>query len=320
MDWLGTGIDSPLVVSRAVHFAATATTAGALIFRAMVAEPALLSAEAAVFVRTQNLRVASLGLTVAAASGAGWFLLQAAAMAGLSLKEAIAGDVLLTVMNETQFGFVSKIRLALAITLAGCLAYDRYPPSRWLALASALGMIATIAWTGHAGSGVGEAGLMHLAADVLHLVAAAAWPGGLVSLALLLATARRHEGLAWASAAKDITRRFSTLGIVSVGVIFATGVVNTWMLVGSMQALIGTGYGRLLVLKITLFAAMLVIAAANRFFVTPRLGLRPEDSRRLVALRQLTRNSMMEIALSAAIFGIVGLLGTLHPAIHLLPS
>jgi putative copper resistance protein D len=316
MDWFGTGIDSPLVVSRAVHFAATATTAGALIFRALVAEPALWSAEAAVFIRTQDRRVASLGLAVAAASGACWFLLQAAAMAGLSLKEAIAGDVLLTVMNETQFGFVSQIRLALAITLAGCLAYDRYAPSRWLALASALGMIATIAWTGHAGSGVGEAGFMHLTADVLHLIAATAWPGGLVSLALLLATARRHDGLEWASAAKEITERFSTLGIVSVGVIFATGVVNTWMLVGSMQALIATDYGRLLVLKITLFAAMLAIAAVNRFVVTPRLDLRPEDSARLVALRQLTRNSMVEIALSVAIFGIVGVLGTMHPAIH----
>jgi putative copper resistance protein D len=319
MDWLGTGIDSPLVVSRAVHFAATAMTAGALIFRAVVAEPALSSVEAAVFVRTQNRRVASLGLAVAAASGACWFLLQAAAMAGLSLKETIADDVLLTVMNQTQFGFVSEIRLALAITLAGCLAFDRYAPPRWLALASALGMIATIAWTGHAGSGIGNAGLIHLAADVLHLIATAAWPGGLVSLALLLATARHDEGLAWASAAKEITQRFSTLGIVSVGVIFATGVVNAWMLVGSMQALIGTDYGRLLVLKIALFAAMLAIAAANRFVVTPRLDLRPEDASRLIKLRQLTRNSLIEIALSIAIFGIVGLLGTLHPAIHMSP-
>jgi putative copper resistance protein D len=319
MDWLGTGIDSPLVVSRAVHFAATATTAGALIFRVVVAEPALWSAEAAVFVRTQSRRVASLGLAVAATSGVCWFLLQAAAMAGLSLKEAIANDVLLTVMNETQFGFVSEIRLALAITLAGCLAYDRYASSRWLALALALGLIATIAGTGHAGSGVGEAGFVHLTADVLHLIAAAAWPGGLVSLALLLATARHHEGLAWASAAKDITQRFSTLGIVSVGVIFATGVVNTWMLVGSVLALIGTDYGRLLALKVTLFTAMLAIAAANRFFVTRRLDLRPEDSARLVALRQLTRNSVIEIALSMAVFGIVGMLGTLHPAIHLSP-
>ena len=51
------------------------------------------------------------------------------------------------------------------------------------------------------------------------------------------------------------------------------------MLVGSLQALIGTDYGRLLVLKIALFAGMLAIAAANRFVVTPRLDLRPEKLR-----------------------------------------
>jgi len=320
MDWFGTGIDGPLVVIRAIHFAASAMTAGALIFRSVVADPALRSAEVAAVVRTQNLLVAWIGLTVAATSGAFWILLQAAAMSGRSFKEAMTADVLLTVMNETQFGFVSEIRLGLAITVAGCLKYDRLVAVRWLALPSALGLIATIAWTGHAGSGVGETGIIHLMADVLHLIAAAAWAGGLVSLALLLAAARLYEGLAWASAAKDITRRFSTLGIVSVGVIFATGVVNTWILVGSPQALIATEYGRLVVLKIALFAAMLTIAAANRLLVSPRLDLRPEDTSRLVALRQLTHNSTAEIALSVAIFGIVGVLGTLHPATHFLPS
>jgi copper resistance protein D len=34
------------------------------------------------------------------------------------------------------------------------------------------------------------------------------------------------------------------------------------------------------------------------------------------ALRQLARNSMIEIALGLAIFAIVGALGTMHPAIH----
>jgi len=92
-------------------------------------------------------------------------------------------------------------------------------------LASAFGLTAAIAWTGHAGSGVGELGVLQLAADVLHLIAAAAWLGGLVSLALLLTAARRHDGLAWASVARDATRRFSTLGIVSVGIILATGMV-----------------------------------------------------------------------------------------------
>jgi len=35
------------------------------------------------------------------------------------------------------------------------------------------------------------------------------------------------------------------------------------------------------------------------------------------ALSALTRNTLIEIALGLAIFAVVGVLGTLHPAIHL---
>jgi putative copper resistance protein D len=315
MDWLGDGVNGPLVIVRAVHFAATATTAGTLIFRAVVAEPASRSTPAAItVVRPQILAVAWISLAIAVVSGVIWILLQAAAMSGLSLKEAMAGDVLSAVVNETQFGFVSEIRLVLAIILGGCLTYDRLAPLRRSGLAFALGLIAAIAWTGHAGSGIGELGVLQLAADVLHLIAAAAWLGGLVSLALFLTAARRHDALAWASVARDATRRFSILGIVSVGTILATGMVNSWILVGSLHALTVTEYGRLLMLKIALFAAMLLIAGVNRFWLTPRLALRSGIEPR--ALRRLARNSTIEIALGLAIFAIVGALGTVHPAIH----
>ena len=315
MDWLGDSVNGPLVIVRAVHFAATATTAGTLIFRAVVAEPALRSTKAAITViRPQILAVAWISLAIAVVSGVIWILLQAAAMSGLSLKEAMASDVLSAVVNETQFGVVSEIRLVLAIILGGCLTYDRLAPLRRSGLAFALGLIAAIAWTGHAGAGVGELGVLQLAADVLHLIAAAAWLGGLVSLALFLTAARRHDALAWASVARDATRRFSTLGIVSVGTILATGMVNSWILVGSLHALTGTEYGRLLMLKIALFAAMLLIAGVNRFWLTPRLALRSGIEPR--ALRRLARNSVIEIALGLAIFAIVGALGTMHPAIH----
>ena len=43
MNWFGADVDGPLVVIRAIHFAATAVTAGTLIFRSVVAEPALRS-------------------------------------------------------------------------------------------------------------------------------------------------------------------------------------------------------------------------------------------------------------------------------------
>ena len=41
MSWFGAEIDGPMVVTRTVHFAASATMAGALIFRGLVAGPAL---------------------------------------------------------------------------------------------------------------------------------------------------------------------------------------------------------------------------------------------------------------------------------------
>ena len=239
-------------------------------------------------------------------------------MSGFSLGKSMTADVLSTVVNETQFGTVAQIRFALAIILAGCLAYDRFPLARGLALATSLGLIAALAWTGHAGSTEGELGVLHLAADIFHLFAAAIWMGGLVSLVLLLSAAGRDETDAGLSFAGAATRRFSAMGTVIVVVVFATGIVNAWILVGSWHALIVTGYGRLLILKLALFAIMLLIAAANRFWLAPRLALPSDNELQLMVLRRLACNSMIEVALALMIFAIVGLLGTLHPAIHFL--
>jgi putative copper resistance protein D len=244
-----------------------------------------------------------------------WLLLQAASMSGLSFAEAMAPGVLSTVLNETQFGLVFQIRLALAAVLAGCLAYDHLALPRRLELASAIGLIAGIAWTGHGGSTIGPLGIVHVAADLLHLVAAAAWLGGLFSLVLLLGAARGTDD-ALISLAAAATRRFSTLGIASVGTLFLTGIVNAWFLVGSLDALMVTEYGRLLTLKVGLFAVMVAFAAVNRFSLTPRLQLPAESPARLYSLGRLTRNSAIEIVLGLMIYGIVGVLGTLHPAIH----
>ena len=103
------------------------------------------------------------------------------------------------------------------MVLAVCLAYHRLALADGFALAAALALTAAIAWAGHAASTTGELGNLHLAADVLHLLAAAGWIGGLVPLALLLAAARRHPAVASASLVRETTRRFSALGIVSVG-------------------------------------------------------------------------------------------------------
>ena len=76
MTWFGAEIDGPMIVVRAIHLAATAVTAGALMFRAVVAEPALRSQrEASAIVEAQIRRVAWIGLAVAVVSGLTWVLL-----------------------------------------------------------------------------------------------------------------------------------------------------------------------------------------------------------------------------------------------------
>jgi putative copper resistance protein D len=324
MDWFGAGVDGPLIAVRAIHFAATAITTGTLIFRKVVS-PALRSDGGAYSdqtvggpLRAQTLRVSWIALAITLVSGAIWLLLEAVSMSGLPFVEAMRSSVLVTVLDETQFGLVLEIRAALAMVLVVCLAGDRFAQANWLAVAVSLGLSAAIAWTGHAGSTVGELGDLHLTADALHLIAAAAWIGGLVPLALLLAAVQRHRGIEGASLALIAARRFSILGIVSVATLLVTGIVNASILVGSLHALIASQYGQLLMFKLVVFAVMLVFAAINRFWLTPRLLTSSASELRLEVLRQLTRNSTIEIALGLLIFAIVGTLGTMHPAIHVM--
>jgi putative copper resistance protein D len=308
MVWLGAEIDVPMVAVRAVHFAATATVAGALVFRAVV-DPVLHASEQVKPVVDARIRwLVWSSLTIAVVSGVLWLLLQTSSMSG----QTVTPGEIAAVISETQFGFVSMVRLSLAVLLAAGLACDRRLSARWLALGSAVGLIAAIAWTGHAASTPYGLGYLHLAADALHLCGAAAWTGGLMSLALLIDVLRRHRASAGPVLQLDVVRRFSSLGIASVATLVISGIINAWILVGSFRALVVTDYGWILMLKVAAFMVMLATAGANRFWLTPRLAVAEGNP-----LRSLTRNTVAEIVLALLIFAIVGLLGTSHPAAHI---
>ena len=80
-----------------------------------------------------------------------------------------------------------------------------------------------------------------------------------------------------------------------VATLVATGLVNSWILVGSFHALLVTEYGQVLILKLVVFAAMLAFAAVNRLSLTPQLAVASGKQRE--AVRRLTRNSVIEIVL-----------------------
>ena len=269
------------------------------------------------------MAIAWISLVASVLSGAAWLIVLSADIGRRPVSEVFSDDIVWSVLTRTRFGTDWSARLAMALLLAGgllMLSRRRDAAPQWLkaALATlAASILGSLAWAGHAAGTPGLAGDGHMVVDVLHLVAAGAWIGGLVPLALLFAAARGATDPAVAAAARATTLRFSTLGVIAVGTILVTGLVNTYLLVGSLQALVATDYGRLLLVKIGVFAVIFCIAALNRLRMTRRLS---EDRTAGRARQQLRRNSLIEAALGLLILVIVGALGTLPPGMHALPS
>ncbi|MGH6681811.1 MAG: copper homeostasis membrane protein CopD, partial [Bradyrhizobium sp.] len=89
MSWFGGEIDGPMVVVRAIHFAATATIAGLLVFRSLVAEPALgTSPEANRLIRSRSAAIVWVGLALVVVTGLIWLELQTMSITGLAGREA----------------------------------------------------------------------------------------------------------------------------------------------------------------------------------------------------------------------------------------
>jgi len=268
-----------LIYARAVHFAASIMAAGTVFFLIFIAEPAFRAASEAMrvraFVRYRLTWIAWGSLAVAAISGAAWLVFTAASMSGRPPARVFAQGVLWTVLDQTEFGNDWLLRSVLACLLAAAFAPILSAPrikSVWFKAALAVlaaALVGSLAWAGHAAGGVGVEAIVHPAADILHLIAAAAWLGALVPLALLLSAAGQDSSIA---IARTATLRFSTLGIASVGTLLVSGIINSWYLVGSIPALLGADYGRLLLAKIALFFGMVAIAAVNRLRLTPRIA------------------------------------------------
>ncbi|MEU5899861.1 MULTISPECIES: copper resistance protein CopC [Streptomyces] len=149
----------------------------------------------------------------------------------------------------------------------------------------ALGIAATWAMAEHASTGI-QAGIA-MPVDVLHLLAVAAWLGGLASLLVALFRTTAVEASA--------VQRFSTVAFTSVVVLAATGTYQAWRQVGSWSALTGTSYGQLLLVKIGLVVVLVGVASVSRRWTgriaTEASGLAPEAAAAVVVEQRTKQTS-----------------------------
>ena len=127
-----------------------------------------------------------------------WFAIHAAVISRLPVARAVISSAAGAVLQGTLFGRMTALRLGMTLAAAAMLMPGQrvervgaLVPGDIARAALAGGILATMAWMGHAAATPGVDGYMHLGADVAHLLAAGAWLGALPPLALMLARAAR---------------------------------------------------------------------------------------------------------------------------------
>jgi len=200
----------------------------------------------------------------------GGFLLAAAQLFKIILKIWLMTAVLERwpfpeFADTTQF-IGGIVRTILTVVLAGyCYQYlskNPFSKTHWTtAVVVAFPMIISGAWLVHA-AGRFENQLILMSLTVVHQLAGAAWIGGIFQLVnlWLLRQSKQVPAELW----PVMLSRFSKFGIASVALILISGLPIALQYIDTWNGLIGTGYGNLLMVKITLLAIALGFAWLNK--------------------------------------------------------
>ena len=325
------GLDQPILqspaepVARWIILLDILSIVGGMSFLVLVARPALAvpGVHAEIVAELRRLLswgvlgmawMASVSLIVASA-------LQLVSQASVVYETSVVGALgnpLRSLLAETDWGKLWMWRTLLAALMTAVLTVEwrrvrREPEPRgslaliFITAVLGVGVLVTISMTSH-GAATPNVRSIAILNDLVHMVSAAVWVGGLLSLAMavyvsfgMLGDSERRLILA------ALARRFSIIAGLSVTVLVMTGLYSAWAQVTVIQAL-STPYGWTLVVKIGIVALLLLTAAANLVWVRPRLS---SDGRAAYWLRRLVA---VECVLAVLVVLSVGFLTALEPA------
>ncbi|MEU9444561.1 copper resistance protein CopC [Streptomyces sp. NPDC048304] len=179
----------------------------------------------------------------------------------------LLGQVLQT---KTGAALVSRLLLLAAAALFIAVLFGAYTKreegqeKRDLTFGLAIGGVVVAAglatsWAMAEHASVGLQPAIAMPVDVVHLLAVAAWLGGLTALLVAL-----YRAPAETPVEADAVRRFSRIAFGSVVALVATGTYQSWRQLGSWSAFTDTRYGQLLLVKIGLVALLVGIASVSR--------------------------------------------------------
>lgn len=321
------------VTSRWLNFLAPVALIGAVLFQLLILTPLFRGSPAleagGLVVRRRYHRliwISAIGLI------AGWplaVLSQAMIASGRDIAGALAPDVV-GPMLATRYGSVLLARgvlIFVAAVLVWWLVRSEQTAAPQSALAPSLAVIAfglgvlgTSSLVAHA-SGAGDWAWLAILADWLHLVAVAAWIGGVFAFSLAIGPfLRAVEAGQRGPALARMIPRFSRLAIASTQVLILTGLYAMWLHFPSVESLWTTDYGKALIAKLVLFFGALGLGALNLLVITPALkpfirrSVRATIERGASIAHRFGLQVRTEAVLGVLILLIVSVMITLPPA------
>ncbi len=266
-------------------------------------------------------------------------LLQGASAAGVSLWTSLKATVIESTL-ESRFGEVWTARAAVWLLIGAVLLAARalggtvvprlddgedvrvaprllrpaWPLVALLVLACAY-LTVTPALAGHAS--IESPRGVFFPADALHVLGASVWVGGIVCLLFAVpAATRRLEGTERTGLLLGTLSRFSPLALASVIAIGLTGVIQAYIDVRTLNALVTSTYGLLVLAKSVLFLALVALGWVNRERLLPALRRLAEAATTPGEAGVLARRSLRtELLLMTCVFGVTAALVSYAPPV-----
>lgn len=295
---------SGTVISALVHGVAlifVLSGFGALLFLSVLGAPAIAVMEPRERADAERrcATLAAWSLALGAFCEIAWLVVESGVLAGAGF--AVLPAAVAVVALHTEFGHLVLAQVAFLV--CGFFLLGKRRSGARVAFAATLSGIVVLleAWHLHAAA-MDPGPSLFLACEALHVIAAAAWLGSLLPLALLIRDAPPRIGLA-------ALLRYSAFAKPLVAALVVTAAFQGLVLVGSVEAFFTTPYGRVVVIKIVLFAILVGFALRHRYRMVPALSGRDPGAVR----RDLWRSVLGETGFGVAIVVVAAVLSSLAP-------
>lgn len=226
-------------------------------------------------------RLLAAGWVASMAAALGALLMQGVYAGGLPLSRALDSGVV-SATADTRFGHAALARMlllalaapALALTLGRLTGFTRRGRAVFLGATAVFGLLGAATWASADHSSTGIQVPLALPADLLHLGSMGVWLGGLAMLAFVVLRGSVDEPEVGEQALTAV-RTFSTMAACCVGTLVVTGVYQAWRNVGSWDALTGTDYGRVVLLKVGGLIILVGLGWMARQWIARATALQP---------------------------------------------